>query len=158
MEAETGSVSADNDGIERCSVAPFASRLNAQLMQYVNCRPDPNVMAVDIPQLQWNKWADYVFLPFCLIRGIPQEVQGVQGISCAGGCDMEIPAMVSSSASILDRLPLILPKVLMEPFNNPHPLVVAGQLCLAAWKLSIKDNLQRERQDKLPTLSCRMEY
>lgn len=49
--------------------------------------------------------------------------------------------------------PLILPvdpELLMDPSNNPHPLVVVGQLRLAAWKLSSTDNLQQEFWGKLP--------
>ena len=49
--------------------------------------------------------------------------------------------------------PLILPddpELLMDPFGNPPPLVVAGQLWLAIWKLSGTDTWQREFQEKLP--------
>ena len=40
--------------------------------------------------------------------------------------------------------------LLIDPFNNPHPLVATGQLQLAAWKLSGIDSKQREFQRKLP--------
>ena len=72
---------------------------------------------------------------------VPQEGQGISG---HGGSCMEIPAVVPKFARTPDRLP---PDPLNRlrstdgPSNSPHPLVVVGQLCQAAWKPSSKDNL-----------------
>ena len=41
------------------------------------------------------------------------------------------------------------PTLLTDPFGNPHPLMVAGQLELAAWKLSGDSSRQQEFQKKL---------
>ena len=40
--------------------------------------------------------------------------------------------------------------LLTDQFNNPHPLIAAGQLQLAAWKLSNVDSKQKEFLKKLP--------
>jgi len=45
------------------------------------------------------------------------------------------------------------PQLLMDPSNNPHPLVVAGQLRLAAWRLSSIVSKLQEFLKKLPNSS-----
>ena len=51
----------------RCNIDLFATRLNAQLEQYVSWRPDPNAVGTDALQLPWDRWEGYAFPPFCLI-------------------------------------------------------------------------------------------
>ena len=51
----------------RCNIDLFATRLNAQLEQYVSWRPDPNAVGTDVLQLPWDRWEGYAFPPFCLI-------------------------------------------------------------------------------------------
>lgn len=110
-------------------------------------------MAMAALQLQLNKWTGYAFLPFCLIRGCLRKAR-------EGKASLVLVAPVWKSQpwypALLDLLIdhcLILPAdpdLPVDPSNNPHLLVVTGQLCLAVWKLSGKDNLQWEFQEKLP--------
>lgn len=58
-----------------CSVDLFASQLSAQLEQYMSWRADPNAMATDAFQIQWNKWMGYAFLLFCLIAKCIKRVR-----------------------------------------------------------------------------------
>ena len=84
---------------------------------------------------------------------MPQEDLRRQSISNSRGTGVEVTAVVPGTARSIGGLSLILPKdpmLLIDPFNNPHPLVATGQLQLAAWKLSGIDSKQREFQRKLP--------
>ena len=127
----------------------FASRLNAQLEQFVRSERDRD-RHIATPMGQ----VDGIRIPTILSnRQMPQEGQGGESITGTGGTNMEVPALVPCSTGTTNRPPLILPEdpeLLMDPFGNPHPLVVAGQLQLAAWKLSGRDSLQQEFQEKLP--------
>lgn len=136
-----------------CTVDLFASRLNAQLDQFVSWRPDPNAIGTDALQLPWDKWKAYAFPPFCLIsrclRKIREDRASVVLVAPVWQSQPWYPTLLE----LLD-LPLILPQnpeLLMDPLDNPHPLVVADQLVLAAWKLSGNKQLQQEFQRKLPS-------
>ena len=50
-----------------CTVDLFASRLNAQLEQYISWRPEPFAIATDALQVLWINLQGYAFPPFCLI-------------------------------------------------------------------------------------------
>lgn len=110
-------------------------------------------MAVDALQFTWDKGTSYVFPPFCLIgkclKKIREEVSLVL-VTPIWRSQPWYPALLE----LLINFPMILPedpKLLMDPSSNPHPLVVAGQLQLAAWKLSGLGSLQQEFQRRLPS-------
>lgn len=112
-----------------CSVDLFASRLNAQLEQYVSWRPDPNAMATDALQLRWNKWTGYAFPPFCLIRRCLKKVREEKASLVLVAPIWRSQPWYPALLELLIDYPLILPvdpQLLMDPSNNPHPLVVAG--------------------------------
>ena len=138
----------------KCAVDLFATRLNAQLELFVSWRPDPNAIGTDALQLQWNKWIAYAFPPFCLIgrclRKVREEKASLVLVAPIWRSQPWYPALLE----LLIDLPLTLPdnpELLMDPFGVPHPLVVSGQLQLAAWKLSGVDSLQQEFQQKFPS-------
>ena len=58
----------------RPSIDLFASRLNAQVEQFVSWRPDPDAVAVDAFSLDWAKFEFYAFPPFCLKTRCLQKV------------------------------------------------------------------------------------
>jgi len=138
-----------------CSVDLFASRLNAQLEQYVSWRPDPSAMATDALTIPWHRWMGYAFPPFCLIgkclKKVREEEASLVLVAPIWRSQPWYPALLE----LLTDYPLILPAIpdlLMDPSDSStHPLVVVDQLRLAAWKLSGKDSAQQEFLKKLPS-------
>jgi len=135
-----------------CNVDLFASRLNAQLEQYISWRPDPGAVGTDAFQLPWDKYSGYAFPPFCLIgrclRKVREERASLVLVAPVWKSQPWYPALLE----LLVDFPLMLPSdplLLTDPFGQPHPLMTAGQLQLAAWKLSGSDNKQLEFQEKL---------
>ena len=137
----------------KCNIDLFATRLNAQLEHFVSWRPDPNSVGTDALQLPWDRWEGYAFPPFCLIgrclRKVREDKASLVLVAPVWRSQPWYPALLE----LLVDFPLILPgnpMLLTDPFNNPHPLIVAGQLQLAAWKLSSVDSKQKEFLKKLP--------
>ena len=124
----------------KCTVDLFASRLNAQLEQFVSWRPDPNAIGTDALQLSWDRWMVYAFPSFCLIgRCLTKAREEKTSLVLGEPIWRSQPWYPALLELLIDR-PLILsedPELLMDPFGNPHPLVVAGQLQLAASCLEI---------------------
>ena len=138
--------------LSRCNIDLFATRLNSQLDQFVSWRSDPNAAGTDVLLLPWDKWKGYAFPPFCLISRCLKKREDRASLILAAPvwrAQLWYPALLE----LLIDHPLILPKnpmLLTDPFGKPHPLVAAGQLQLATWKLSGVDIKQRELQEKLP--------
>ena len=110
-------------------------------------------MAMDALQVPWTKWTRYAFPPFCLIgrclRKVREERTSLILIASIWWSQPWYPALLE----LLIDYPQILPEdpeLLMDPTNNPHPLVTTGQLHLAAWKLSGEESKQQEFLEKLP--------
>lgn len=122
-----------------CSVDLFASRLNFQLPHYISWRPDPYAATTDAFRVQWTGIQGYAFPPFALIGSCLQKIR-------KEGSTVVLIAPVWPSQSwypwLLEMLaypPALLPayrNLLHDPFNRDHPLLVKGQLQLAAWKVS----------------------
>ena len=55
----------------------FASRLNAQLQNYVSWKPDPMAKHIDAFTVNWSQYPFYAFPPFDLISRCVQKI--VQG-------------------------------------------------------------------------------
>lgn len=136
----------------KCEVDLFATRLNTQLERFVSWRPDPEAIGSDALQLNWTDLMGYAFPPFCLIsrclRKVREEKASLLLIAPVWRSQPWYPALLE----LLIDFPLVLPAsptLLTDPFRDPHPLMVTGQLQLAAWKLSGVDSLQREFQRRL---------
>ena len=135
-----------------CSVDLFATRLNNQLKRYISWRPDPFAIATDAFTISWWEEVGYAFPPFALIGRCLQKVH-------QEGCTVVLVAPVWDTQpwypvllNLLIEYPLLLTPhkhLLVDPFNQDHPLVVRNQLRLAAWRLSGRDILQREFRRKL---------
>ena len=132
----------------------FASQLNTQLRQYVSWRPDPNTMATDALQIPWNELKGYAFPPFCLIgrclKRVREDKASLVLVAPIWRSQPWYPALLEL---LVVECPRILPgdpELLMDPTNNPHPLITEGQLHLATWKLSGIGSRQREFLEKLP--------
>ena len=143
------------ENLGTCNVDFFATWLNTQLEIFMSWRPDPEAIGSDALQLSWTSWKGYAFPPFCLIgkclRKVREDKASLVLIAPVWRSQPWYPALLE----LLVDFPLLLPVdqvLLTDPFGKPHPLMTAGQLHLAAWKLSGVDSLQEEFQKKL--LSC----
>jgi len=136
----------------QCNVDLFATRLNHQLPQYVSWRPDPFALGTDAMQIPWTGWKGYAFPPFVLISKILRKVREEKTLILLIAPVWESQAWYPTLLSMLVDYPILLPThsdLLMDPFGQHHPLVLAGQLQLAAWTLSGEVTQQREFQERL---------
>ena len=137
----------------RCNIDLFATRLNTQLEWFVSWRPDPNAVGTDALLLPWEKWEGYAFPPFCLIGRCLKKIREERASLILVAPVWRAQPWYSALLELLIDYPLILPDnpmLLRDPFDKPHPLVTAGQLQLAAWKLSGVASKQREFRGRLP--------
>ena len=56
--------------LKGCEINLFASRLSAQLPQYVSWRPDPEAVHADVLTMDWAPFKGYAFPPFNLIPAV----------------------------------------------------------------------------------------
>jgi len=82
-----------------------------------------------------------------------QESQGGESTTLVDSPTVEVLGLVSNFVGqLVGYYSLLLPSsliLLTDPFGNPHLLLVAGQLQIAAWKLSGRDKKQQEFRERL---------
>ena len=139
-----------------CSVDLFATSLNNQLRRYASWHPNPFAIVTDAFTMSWQEEAGYAFSPLSVIGRCLQKIHhekcAVVLIAPVRDTQLWYPIFLD----LLVQSPLLFPphkQLLVDPFNRVHPLVVKGQLQLAAWRLSGRDTLQREFQSRLPNSS-----
>ena len=121
-----------------CDVDLFVTRLNQQPSQFVSWRFDP------------FPWAQILYRyhgpggRLCLPTFCPDQQSFQEGLrrrvnDSTNSPSLRVPAMVSGSVVHASRLSDIVanPQLLTDLFGQHHPLVLAGQLQLAAWTLSV---------------------
>ena len=130
----------------------FATRINTQLAQYISWKPDPFAMAMDALMTSWTNLQGYAFPPFCLFGRCLQKIASEQAtvflIAPVWVHQPWYPAVLDA----LVEIPVLLPlsdSLLLDPFNQPHPLVLSHALKLAAWIVSGKDSLRQEFRNRL---------
>ena len=52
----------------------FASRLNAQLEDYISSKPDPRARFIDAFTIDWSCFFFYAFPPFCMVSRCVQKI------------------------------------------------------------------------------------
>ena len=134
--------------VYQCDVDLFASCLNHQLSQFISWRPDPYAMGTDALKMLWR---GYVFPPFVY------DQQGPQEDPAPDGPGLGVPVMVSSSAGHAGGLSNPVTNPQQPPFGQHHPLIMAGQLQLAAWTLSSRDTQLTAFQRFCTVVALRME-
>jgi len=110
-----------------------------QLPQYVSWRPDPFSLGTDLTWLGLQGYALIGRSKVVLITPLWQA-------------QFWFSALLESAVENPLLLPMR-PDLLVDPFNQLHPLVSQGRLQLVAWKVSGKNTLQKEFRDKLQTCS-----
>ncbi|KAI8511561.1 hypothetical protein Bbelb_106610 [Branchiostoma belcheri] len=117
----------------------FASRLNAQLKEYVSWHPEPEAMAVDALNIHWgNLGLAYAFPPFSLVFKVLRKVQSDVATVILIAPVWKSQAWYPKVLNMLFESPVLLPQswdLLFLPHNRrPHPLL--PDLMLAAWPIS----------------------
>ena len=116
----------------------FASRLNAQVEDYVSWKPHPMAKFVDAFTIDWSQFFFYAYPPFCLVSRCVQKIiqDHTSGI-------LAIPLWTTQPyftavLSLLTETPRVLSASLQNlihtTLDGPHPL--RQQLQLVVCKLS----------------------
>lgn len=134
----------------------FASRLNAQLPNYVAWQPDPGCVAVDAFTIPWDTKIFYAFPPF---SQIPRCVQKIIQDKATGILITPFWATQTWFSQLLQLLcdqPWILkqsPNLIQHPTKKePHPL--HKSLRLLVCPVSGIITKQQDFQQQLPMFSC----
>ena len=134
----------------------FASRLNAQLQNYVSWRPDPMAKHIDAFTVNWSQYAFYAFPPFCLISRCVQKIVQERATGVLIIPMWPSQAYFSAVMNLLIDIPLVVratAKNLIHPkLDLPHPL--SRNLTLMVCRLSGNPCLSAEFLQKLPMSSC----
>ena len=131
----------------------FADRLNKQLPAYASWKPDPMAQVTDAFTCNWRKGLLYAFPPFCLIsrclnKALKERAELVL-ITPAWSTQIWYPQVLG----MLADQPVLLPPspgLLTGPTGDPHPLLTAGRLQLAAWRVSGKTERTQEFLTRQP--------
>ena len=123
-----------------CTVDLFASRLTAQLANYMNWKPDPGAVATDAQSQQWTHIRGYAFPPFsligrCLTKVRQERVSRLVLITPVWPTQPWFPVL--RSMAIREPV-IILPAqdLLVNHRGELHSLIVQGSLTLATWLVS----------------------
>ena len=134
--------------VHQCNVDLFATRLNHQLPQFVSWRPDPFALGTDAMRIPRIGWRGYAFPPFVLISRILRKVREEKSMILLIAPVWESQPWYPALLFMLVDYPILLSDLLTDPFGH-HPLLMEGQLQLAAWKLSGEVSQQKEEMDQL---------
>ena len=134
----------------------FASRLNAQLENYVSWKPDPMAKHIDAFCVNWTQYVFYAFPPFCLISRCVQKIVQEQATGVLVIPMWPSQAYFPAVMNLLIDIPLLVKasaRNLVHPkLSSPHPL--SHNLVLMVCKLSGNPYLSTEFLQKLPMSSC----
>ena len=142
------------------SIDLFASRLNAQLPRFFSWHPDPDALSVDALAQDWTvsgSQAAYAFPPFCLLGKCLQKARSNPRCNLILIAPVwETQSWYSTILQLLVDFPVLLPNnpdLLLSPHQEPHPMLLAGHLHLAAWPISSNVTLRRAFLRRLWTSS-----
>lgn len=117
----------------------FAKEWNRQLVRFASCTPQPRATATNAFSLNWASCKPYLFPPFALIAKcltkVIREAEEVVLVAPLWPQQPWYPLLLQ----IACEEPLILLDyifLLTSANGKPHPLLQAGSLRLAAWRLS----------------------
>ena len=104
----------------------FASRLNAQLQNYVSWKPDPMAKHIDAFCVNWSQYVFYALPPFCLISRCVQKIVQEQATGVLVIPMWPSQAYFPAVMNLLIDLPLLVKasaRNLVHPqLSSPHPL------------------------------------
>jgi hypothetical protein len=139
------------------SIFGQASRLNAQVDNYISWKPDPGTSYVDAFSVDWSKFAFYAFPPFCLVsRCIQKIVQDQATGILVIPLWITQPFFIAASSLSVDKPRIVraMGHNLTHPtLKGPHPLHqkleflvcrLSGNLC---WTADITEVLMSSWRD-----------
>ena len=128
----------------------FADRTNHQLPKYISWKPDPTALTTDTFSVKWNNIHGYAFPPICLIGRCLAKVREEQATLIIITPTWQGQPWYATLLQMTIENPILLPQMnnlLTGPTNEYHPMVLAGAMTLAAWKISGKTpEIQHYRQ------------
>ena len=134
----------------------FASRLNAQTLQYVSWKPDPQAKFVDAFHIEWSGMFFYAFPPFCLLSRCVQKITQDQASGILIIPLWTTQPVFSQVLHMLTDIPRVVKAnrhTLIHPtLMTAHPL--HNKLDLLVCKLSGNTYKVRDFQQTLSTSSC----
>lgn len=136
------------------SIDLFASRHSHQVPRYV-LEKRPIQCGKGCISAKLDRSLGVCFLPFSLIPKVLKKVQSDKATLLLITLAWQTQAWYPKALQLSVRNPLLLPKskdLLMNHFNEIHPLVKNLTLQLVAWTVSGNNLLQREFQKNLPNL------
>ena len=98
----------------------FASCINAQLSRYFSWRPDPNAVAIDAFNMQWENIQAYAFPPFSLIPCLLQKIRRHKARLLLIAPIWPTQAWFSVVLRMTTMTPIILPKVCLTLPQKPR--------------------------------------
>ena len=129
----------------------FADRTNHQLPKYVSWKPDPTALTTDAFSVKWNNIQGYAFPPICLIGRCLTKVKQEQASLTIITPTWQGQPWYATLLQMAVRDPILLPQMnnlLTGPTGEYHPMVQAGAMMLAAWKVSGRAlEIQHYRQE-----------
>ena len=132
----------------------FASRINAQLSNYVSWRPDPEAQATDAFGITWNYNLHYGFPPFSVIGQTIRKIQRDRANFLLIAPLWPTRPWFSRALQLLADFPYLLPKRCLHLPQDPdkqHPL--SHKLVLVALPLSGIRWRSIDFRQKLPSSS-----
>ncbi len=134
----------------------FASRLNAQLEDYISWKPDPRARFIDAFTIDWSCFFFYAFPPFCMVSRCVQKIIQDQATGILVVPLWTTQPFFTVVLSLLVAVPRLLHinhQHLIHPtWDAPHPL--QGQLKLMVCKLSGDPYASQTFRQTLSTQSC----
>ena len=110
-----------------------------QILPYMSLKIDPDCQAVDALQQNWSNLFPYAFPPFNLIGRVLKKAEAHKInmiiITPIWTTQPWYPILLSMSA----QAPILIPmydRILLDPVENTHPLVLNKTLQLGAWLVS----------------------
>ena len=144
--------------LKGCEIDLFASRLSAQLPQYVSWRPDPEAVHADALTMDWAPFKGYAFPPFNLIPAVLNKVSQDKA-------DIILVAPIWAAQSwwplllnLLIEQPVLLPSsrhLLRDPADPQRIYPMFLRLHLAVFHVSGDSTKQWEFQTMLRKFSFR---
>ena len=132
----------------------FATRINAQLEQFVSWLPEPSAVATDAFALDWRNPDGYAFPPFSLLSRVINQVRRQRVPTLV----LETPLWRGATwfpqlLGVAVAPPVLLPQwpdLLLDQLGQSHPLVERRQLVLAVWLIYGQPTRQRNFPRQCP--------
>ena len=155
MDAFCSNFSADSSFIWQ-TIDLFASRLNAQVKDYISWKPHPMAKFVDAFTIDWSQFFFYAYPPFCLVSRCVQKIIHDQASGILVNPLWTTQPYFTAVLSLLTETPRVfnasVQNLIHPTLDGPHPLHQRLQLMVC--KLSGDPCKSLRFRQTLSTSSC----